>query len=166
MSKNETCSQVPVQNVSTDQEPSCRNNSTMEHIRPEVTPNRSESVIQLNASGEATIIVMNKPNNNPNNIPENNKVAMRSPEARGNFNHEVDSVSKKEHFKKIQNKTSFVLFGIALIFLFCNAPRICVKIFYIYSDGKNAQKQYMDCSGINRLHAPASVLIMSKLQWV
>jgi hypothetical protein len=141
----------------------------MEKTHSEVTTIRTDSIIQLKDSGEASVVVMSTSAKNTNHIPENenNKKlflrALQSFESRGELTGDVEKASTKEHFKKIQNKTTWILFGIAFIFLICNIPRITVKIFHIYFGGRNVQNHFMDCFEMNKLHAPAFVKIMSKL---
>ena len=108
---------------------------------------------------------MDTPIKNTNNIQEkanNKKQVMSLFEARGDST-DAGQKGTKEHFKKLQNKTTWILFGIAIIFLICNLPRIVVKVFYIYLEGRTVQNYYMDCYNANKLHAPAFVHIMSKL---
>jgi hypothetical protein len=154
---------------SSNQQTDCENNSKTEKTHSEVTTVRSDSIIQLKNSGEASVVVMSTPVKNTNPIPENenNKKlllrALQSFESRGELTGDVEKASTMEHFRNIQNKTNLFLFGIAFIFLICNAPRITVKIFHIYFGGRNVQKHFMDCFEMNKLHAPAFVKIMSKL---
>ena len=138
---------------------------TTENSLSKISTIRSESIVQLKASGEP-IVVMNAPIQNTNLIPRNKndkKLALKSSDARREFSDEVENVTRKEHFKKMINKTSWILFGIAAMFLICNLPRIAHKVFHIYFEGRNVQKHFMKCFGINKLHAPAFVQIMSKL---
>ena len=68
----------------------------------------------------------------------------------------------KSHFKRIHNKSSLILFGIAAMFLLCNIPRVAVKILNIYLQGKTVQKHFNQCFAAGQLHVPAGIMIMSK----
>ena len=70
--------------------------------------------------------------------------------------------NSKKYFRKLQSKTTLILFGIVLIFLFCNIPRLGVKIFHIYYQGRRVQKHFNACAAAGRYHAPVAILIMGK----
>ena len=73
-----------------------------------------------------------------------------------------DDEGTKEHFKKAHYKSTLILFSIAAIFLFCNIPRLAVKIFHVYLQGRSVQKHYNECAAAGQFHAPVGILIMSK----
>ena len=70
--------------------------------------------------------------------------------------------NSKNYFRKLQSKSTLILFGIVLIFLFCNIPRLGVKIFYIYYQGRRVQKHFNACAAAGRYHAPVAIVIMGK----
>ena len=74
-----------------------------------------------------------------------------------------DDDGTKEHFQKAHIKSTLILFSIAAIFLFCNIPRLAVKIFHVYLQGRSVQKHYNECAAAGQFHAPVGILIMSKL---
>ena len=68
----------------------------------------------------------------------------------------------KNHFRKLHNKSTLILFGIAVMFLFCNIPRLGVKIFHIYIQGRSVQKHFNACAATGQYHAPVAIFIMGK----
>ena len=69
----------------------------------------------------------------------------------------------KNHFRKLHNKSTLILFGIALMFLFCNIPRLGVKIFHIYHQGRSVQKHFNACAATGQYHAPVAIFIMGNV---
>ena len=73
-----------------------------------------------------------------------------------------DHDDTRDHFRKQYNKSTRILFYIALMFLICNIPRLAVKIFNISVQGKSVQKDYMNCFRAGQYHTPVAISTMSK----
>ena len=134
------------------------------------SPSHQASFIQLHASGEVSIEILqaidNKLDTKEDRLIENQNNAQEQIQRQ---NSKLSSATSpeddatKSHFKRIHHKSTLILFGIAAMFLFCNIPRLAVKIFHIYLHGRSVQKHYNDCFAARQLHAPAGIIIMSKL---
>ena len=133
-------------------------------------PSPQTSFIQFHASGEVSIEILQAIDNqlerkedrlieNQNNAQE--QIQRQNSKLSSATSPEDDAT--KSHFKRIHHKSTLILFGIAAMFLFCNIPRLAVKIFHIYLHGRSVQKHYNDCFAARQLHAPAGIIIMSKL---
>ena len=117
---------------------------------------KSDSLIQVNSSGdEPSIEVIHKETNTPFENPWR-----RTSE----YSWETEQNDSKEYFKRLQNKTICILFGIVLIFLLCNLPRLTLKIYDIYYIDKTVQKHFMRCDKANQLPVPAVLHILGKYQ--
>ena len=137
------------------------------------SPCRSDSIIQTKGSGQASVELVNKSSTsrsstlNPEDLDVNGMgtKALREAYLRtSGSSGDGENCGTKEHFKKRQNKTSWILFSIVVIFLICNLPRLIVKVFLILVQGRNVQKHFMDCIKVDQLHAPAAILIMGRFQ--
>ena len=112
------------------------------------------------------LVLKNPSTHISSHVPENSRnkeQVTRSSEILGNLTEDADNTSGNQHFKKLQNKTTLILFGIAFIFLFANLPRGIVKCFHIYFEGRSVQRHFNYCSRRKLLHAPAFILILGKL---
>ena len=117
---------------------------------------KSDSLIQVNSSGdEPSIEIIHKETNKPFENPWR-----RTSE----YSWETEQNDSKEYFKRLQNKTICILFGIVLIFLVCNLPRLTLKIYDIYYIDKTVQKHFMRCDTANQLPVPAVLHILGNYQ--
>ena len=135
-----------------------------------VTPSQSRrSVAQLKTSGEVSINILKRSESHVEQMKQEcsknlNIVQELVPQysSRGFTAASPDDDGAKEHFKKAHHKSTLILFSIAAIFLFCNIPRLAVKIFHVYLQGRSVQKHYNECAAAGQFHAPVGILIMSK----
>ena len=65
------------------------------------------------------------------------------------------------YFKSMREKSFLILFGIVLIFLTCNIPRLLVKLYIIVSGG-DGEDHFEYCLKNNRLPVPAFMMIMGR----
>ena len=165
--KIETCNRVLVTSLSSNAESTRGAIAKIHEPSFEQSPVKCDSNIQLKDSGETEIVLKNPSTNIPSHVPDNvrnKELVTRSSETRGNLTEDADNTSGNQHFKKLQNKTTLILFGITIIFLCANIPRGIVKCFHIYFQGRNVQKHFNYCARKELLHAPVVILIMGKLQ--
>ena len=140
-------------------------NATDEGTQSE--PRRS-SIVQLKASGEISIEVMQVKDNHFESSAVITRdtphpaLRQQSSISKCSTNTSPDHNDTKDHFKKQYNKSTRILFYIALVFLVCNIPRLAVKIFNISVQGKTVQKDYMKCIRAGQYHTPVAISIMSK----
>ena len=135
-----------------------------------VTSSQSRrSVAQLKTSGEVSINILKRSESHVEQMKQEysenlNIVQELVPHhsSRGFTATSPDDDGAKEHFKKAHHKSTLILFSIAAIFLFCNIPRLAVKIFHVYLQGRSVQKHYNECATAGQFHAPVGILIMSK----
>ena len=134
------------------------NQGDVEHDMNKNSPSaiicKSDSLVQVNSSGdEPSIEVIHKETNTPFENP-----GRRTSE----YSWETEQNDSKEYFKRLQNKTIGILFGIVLIFLCCNLPRLTLKIYDIYYINKTVQKHFIRCDKANQLPVPAALHILGK----
>lgn len=129
---------------------------------------RRSSIVQLKASGEISIEIMQVTDNNfetsADLTPHTAHQALRqqSSISKCSTTTSPDHDDTRDHFRKQYNKSTRILFYIALMFLICNIPRLAVKIFNISVQGKSVQKDYMNCFRAGQYHTPVAISIMSK----
>ena len=129
---------------------------------------RRSSIVQLKASGEISIEVMQVKDNNFETSSDITRdthhpaLRQQSSISKCSTTTSPDHNDTKDHFKKQYNKSTRILFYIALMFLFCNIPRLAVKIFNISVQGKSVQKHFMICHRAGQYHTPVAISIMSK----
>ena len=140
-------------------------NATEEGTQPE--PRRS-SIVQLKASGEISIEVMQVTDNHFETSTDITRdtphpaLRQQSSISKCSTTTSPDHNDTNDHFKKQYNRTTRILFYIALVFLLCNIPRLAVKIFNISVQGKTVQKDFMKCIRAGQYHTPVAISIMSK----
>ena len=130
---------------------------------------RASSTVHLKASGDISSQVPQKPDNQEqtmsqeeiDHIDKSQIPALRQ-YSKSSTVISPDDDATKDYFKKAHHKSTLILFGIAAIFLVCNIPRLAVKIFLIYIQGRSVQKHYNECAAAGQFHAPVAILIMSK----
>ena len=130
---------------------------------------RRSSIVELKASGEVSIEMVQNPDGQTE--MRRNKVVNESEShistlrqySKTSSEHSPDDDGSKNHFRKVQSKSTLILFGIVLIFLICNIPRLGVKIFHIYHQGRSVQKHFNACAATGRYHAPVAIVIMGKM---
>ena len=136
-----------------------------------VTSSQSKrSVAQLKTSGEVSINILKRSESHVEQMKQeysknlnNFQELVPHHSSKGFTATSPDVEGTKEHFKKAHYKSTLILFSIAAIFLFCNIPRLAVKIFHVYLQGRSVQKHYNECAAAGQFHAPVGILIMSKL---
>ena len=135
-----------------------------------VTSSQSRrSVAQLKTSGEVSTNILKRSESHVEQMKQeysknlnNFQQLVPHHSSRGFTATSPDDEGTKEHFKKAHYKSTLILFSIAAIFLFCNIPRLAVKIFHVYLQGRSVQKHYNECAAAGQFHAPVGILIMSK----
>ena len=133
------------------------------------TSTRRTSKVELKASGEISVEVVQNPNGQTE--MRRNSIVKESEYHISNFRQysktstefSPEDEGSRNHFRKLQSKSSLILFGIVLIFLFCNIPRLGVKIFHIYHQGRSVQKHFNACAAAGQYHAPVAIVIMGKM---
>ena len=144
-----------------------RNSNSAKEGSNQSEPRRS-SIVQLKASGEISIEVMQVTNNHFETSDDITRdtphpaLRQQSSISKCSTTTSPDHNDTKDHFKKQYNKSTRILFYIALVFLVCNIPRLAVKIFNISVQGKTVQKDYMKCIREGQYHTPVAISIMSK----
>ena len=95
-------------------------------------------IVKLKASSKISVEIVKTPNDHieiisnefAKNQPSDPNSTLRQFSKNSSEGSPKDEGSKA-HFRKNNNKSTLILFGIALMFLFCNMPRLGVKIFLI-----------------------------------
>ena len=152
-----------------DQKPRRKNNLNFGTPNTGLTSKRRASIVELKATGEVSIEIVQNPEGQTE--MRRNKVVNESESyistlrqySKTSSEHSPDDDGSKNHFRKVQNKSTLILFGIVLIFLICNIPRLGVKIFHIYHQGRSVQKHFNACAATGQYHAPIAIVIMGKM---
>ena len=154
--------QIGIQNLRVSKKSKSSNDKNIQ-----AEPHRS-SIVQLKASGDISTEIMQVTDNNCGTssdlTPYTPHPASRqqSSISKCSTNTSPDQDDTKEHFRKKYNKSTRILFYIAIMFLICNIPRLAVKIFNISVQGKSVQKDYINCFRAGQYHTPVAISIMSK----
>ena len=135
-------------------------------IDPQQTPLHSESILKINSESKISIQLISKKSFVSNLNDKRHKRRAFSTtkiKARSRIPLHRENLDTKENFRRKHNKSSGVLLGIVLTFLFCNLPRFLVKTFIITSEGKGLYEHYSYCLRSDRLHVPALISILGRL---
>ena len=137
-----------------DRKPRCKSNLNVGLPNTGFTSKRKASIVESKASGEVSIEIVQN---------QDSQTDIRRNKAKNSFEYSPEDDDSKNYFRKLQSKSTLILFGIVLIFLICNIPRLGVKIFHIYHQGRSVQKHFNACAAVGRYHAPVAIVIMGKM---
>ena len=151
------------------QKPQGKSNLNFGTPNIDFTSTRRASKVEQKASGESSIEVVQDPNGHTklrrNSVVKESKYHISNfqqySKTSTEFSHEDECSTN--HFRKLQSKSTLILSGIVLIFLFCNIPRLGVKIFHICHQGRSVQKHFNACAAAGQYHAPVAIVIMGKM---
>ena len=152
-----------------DQKPRGKSNLNVGLPNTGFTSKRKASKVELKASGEVSIQIAQNPDVQTeirrNNVVKESKsrISTLRQYSKTSSKYSPEDDGPKKHFRKLQSKSTLILFGIVLIFLICNIPRLGVKIFHIYHQGRSVQKHFNACVAAGRYHAPVAIVIMGKM---
>ena len=135
------------------------------HPLSQQTPLHSESILKINSESKISIQLISKKSFVSGSNDKSYKRRAFSTtkiKARSRMPLHRETLDTKENLRRKHNKSSGLLLGIVLIFLFCNLPRFLVKTFIITSEGKGLYEHYSYCLRSERLHVPALISILGK----
>ena len=141
--------------------------TSMIHPQLKKTPLHSESILKINSESKISIELISKKSFVSDSNDKSYKRRAFSTtkiKARSRIPLHREKLDTKENFRRKHNKSSGLLLGIVLIFLFCNLPRFLVKTFIITSEGKGLYEHYSYCRRSGRLHVPALISILGRLK--
>jgi len=163
-SKNQVQNEFHAKNLRSPLQYGSKDASTI-HPQSQQTPLHSESILKINSESKISIQLISKKSFVPDSSDKSYKRRAFSTtkiKARSRIPLHRERLDTKENFRRKHNKSSGLLLGIVLIFLFCNLPRFLVKTFIITSEGKGLFEHYSYCLRSDRLHVPALISILGK----
>ena len=152
-----------------DREPRGKSNLNVGLQNTGFTSKRKASIAESKASGEVSIEIVQNPDSQTditrNNVVKESesRISTLRQYSKTSFEYSPEDDGSKNYFRKLQSKSTLILFGIVFIFLICNIPRLGVKIFHIYHQGRSVQKHFNACADVGRYHAPVAIVIMGKM---